>query len=61
MATATTLLVAAVFQYDGFQDGEVTTAGLVLAIAGWVVMSAGGALGGMLVFRHGVRVSADER
>lgn len=62
MATATTLfLLAAAFQYDGFHDGEVTTAGLVLAIAGWLVMSAGGALGGTLVFRHGVRVSADDR
>ena len=59
-ALATTLfLLAAIFQYDGFGDGSVTNAGLVLILLGFVLVSVGGFLGGALVFRHGVRVERD--
>jgi uncharacterized membrane protein len=58
MATATVLfLLAAVFQYDGFHDGTVTTAGLVFAVIGFLVLMVGGWLGGSVVFEHGMRVS----
>jgi uncharacterized membrane protein len=55
--------VAAFVQWDGYDRGEVTTLGLVLAIAGALVLTAGGWLGGSLVFVHGVRVldGADEQ
>jgi uncharacterized membrane protein len=59
-AAATTLfLLAAIFQYEGFHDGSVTTAGLVLMLLGFVLVSVGGYLGGALVFRHGIRVERD--
>jgi uncharacterized membrane protein len=61
-AAATVLfLLAAIFQYDGFRDGSVTTAGLVLTLLGLALVSVGGYLGGTLVFRHGVRVEGDAR
>ena len=45
MASATVaFLLAAIFQYDGFHDGRVTTAGLVLTVVGYVIMAAGGGL-----------------
>jgi uncharacterized membrane protein len=59
-AAATMLfLLAAVFQYDGFHDGSVTTSGLVLMLIAFALVSVGGYLGGALVFRHGVRVERD--
>jgi uncharacterized membrane protein len=59
-AGATVLfLLAAVFQYDGFHDGSVTTTGLVLSLLGFAVVCLGGYLGGTLVFRHGVRVERE--
>lgn len=57
MACASLLFVlAAVFQYDGFHEGTVTTAGLVFTAAGFVLLMVGGWLGGALVFVHGIRV-----
>ncbi len=44
------------FQHPGFQEGDVTTGGLILTIAGFVMLTAGGWLGGTIVFVHGVRV-----
>jgi uncharacterized membrane protein len=59
-ATGTAVfLLAAIFQYDGFRDGTVTTAGLVLTLIGFALVSVGGYLGGKLVFHHGVRVERD--
>jgi len=57
MVTAVVLFaLAAWLQHAGYQDGEVTTGGLVFSIAGLVALTAGGWLGGALVFVHGVRV-----
>jgi uncharacterized membrane protein len=57
MSAATALFaVAAVAQYDGYRDGDVTTAGLVLTLVAFVVLTAGGWLGGTIVFVHGMRV-----
>jgi uncharacterized membrane protein len=48
--------VAAWLQWPGYEDGSVTTAGLVFALIGLVALTAGGWLGGALVFVHGLRV-----
>jgi uncharacterized membrane protein len=52
--------VAAWLQHRGYQRGEVTTGGLVFSLAGFVALTAGGWLGGAVVFVHGVRVLAAE-
>ncbi|HEY7397755.1 MAG TPA: DUF2231 domain-containing protein [Gaiellaceae bacterium] len=57
MVTAVALFaVAAWLQHSGYRDGSVTTGGLVLALAGLVALTAGGWLGGTLVFVHRMRV-----
>jgi uncharacterized membrane protein len=57
MITAVTLFaVAAWLQHPGYRDGSVTTGGLVLTLAGLVALTAGGWLGGAIVFVHGMRV-----
>ena len=57
MLVATVLFaLAAIFQYDGFHDGAVTTAGLVLTVVAYIVLVFGGWLGGTIVFVHGQRV-----
>src|SRR3954468_19054151 len=52
--------VAAWLQHRGYQRGTVTTGGLVSTIAGLVALTAGGRVGGAIVFVHGVRVLAAE-
>ncbi len=62
MLVAVTLLgLAAWAQYSGYQEGRVTTLGLVLTLSGTAVLGVGGWLGGSLVFVHGVRVLAAGR
>ena len=62
MVTAVSLFaVAAWLQHPGYVHGGVTAGGLVLAVAGFVALTAGGWLGGAVVFVHGVRVLATER
>jgi uncharacterized membrane protein len=48
--------VAAWLQYDGYRHGDVETGGLILSIAGFAALTAGGWLGGTIVFVHGIRV-----
>jgi len=48
--------VAAWLQHRRYQRGDVTTGGLVFSVAGFVALTAGGWLGGAIVFVHGVRV-----
>lgn len=57
MASAT-LLFALTFvaQLDGYDGGNVETLALVLGIAAEAVLSAGGYVGGAIVFVYGVRV-----
>ena len=50
--------VAAWLQHAGYRDGDVTTGGLVFSLAGLAALTAGGWLGGAIVFVHGVRVLA---
>jgi uncharacterized membrane protein len=57
MLVATTLFALAAWQdHPGYDRAEVTTAGLWLAVAGFVALTAGGWLGGSVVFVHGMRV-----
>jgi len=59
MVTAVCLFgVAAWLQWDGYEDGSVTTGGLVFALVGFGALTAGGWLGGAIVFVHGMRVEA---
>lgn len=61
MVTATLLfVVAAIVQYAGYDDGRVTTAGLVFTLLGFLTLTAGGWIGGSLVFVYGMRVVGDE-
>ena len=52
--------VAAWLQHPGYQHGDVTAGGLIFAVAGFAVLTAGGWLGGAIVFVHGTRVIVDE-
>jgi uncharacterized membrane protein len=59
LATLTAVVLfalAAWRQHPGYQHGDVTTGGLVLTVAGFVVLTVGGWLGGSVVFVHGTRV-----
>lgn len=57
MLVATTLFaLAAWLDKTGYDSGRVTGTGLALAILGFVCLTAGGWLGGSIVFVHGVRV-----
>jgi uncharacterized membrane protein len=62
MLTAVALFaVAAWLQHAGYRRGDVTAGGLIFSVAGLVVLTTGGWLGGSLVFVHGVRVLGEER
>jgi uncharacterized membrane protein len=57
MLTATgVFLAAALVGHDGYVDGTVSTGDLVLTLVGFLVLTAGGWLGGAVVFVHGMRV-----
>jgi uncharacterized membrane protein len=59
MVSAVSLFALAAWrQYDGYQHGHVTTAGLILTLCGAAVLTVGGWLGGSVVFVHGTRVLA---
>jgi uncharacterized membrane protein len=52
--------VAAWLQHPGYRHGDVTAGGLIFAVAGFGVLTAGGWLGGKIVFVHGTRVIRDQ-
>jgi uncharacterized membrane protein len=52
--------MAAWLQHRGYEHGTVTTGGLVFSVVGFVALTAGGWLGGAIVFVHGVRVLAGD-
>src|SRR5437764_3249922 len=61
MVTSVVLFALAAWQqHDGYKHGHVTTGGLLLTLAGVVVLTVGGWLGGSLVFVHGTRVLESE-
>jgi uncharacterized membrane protein len=60
MVSATVFfLLAAIVGHGGYVDRDVTGAGLVLTLVGYVLLAIGGRLGGSLVFVHGWRVLGD--
>jgi uncharacterized membrane protein len=48
--------VAAIVGHDGYTRGAVTTGAFVLTVAGFVLLTVGGWLGGTITFVHGMRV-----
>jgi uncharacterized membrane protein len=48
--------LAAIFGHAGYVDGEVGTGALVLALLGFGALTAGGWIGGSIVYVHGMRV-----
>lgn len=61
MACAVVLFaLAAWLQYDGYTHGDVELGGLIFSLAGFCALSAGGWLGGAIVFVHGIRVLGRE-
>jgi uncharacterized membrane protein len=57
MVTATVLFgLAAIFGYGAYDDGEVSGGSLFLTLLGYGILTAGGYLGGTIVFVHGMRV-----
>jgi uncharacterized membrane protein len=49
-------VVAIVTGHDDYVGGAVSTGGLVLTILGFVLLAAGGTIGGSIVYVHGMRV-----
>jgi uncharacterized membrane protein len=61
MVTAVVLFaVAAWLQHAGYRHGDVTSGGLVFSVLGLITLTAGGWLGGTMVFVHGVRVLSEK-
>jgi uncharacterized membrane protein len=57
MLTASAVFLAtAIAGKSSFDDGDVTTSALVLTLVAYVVLAAGGYVGGAIVFVHGMRV-----
>jgi uncharacterized membrane protein len=48
--------LAAIVGHAGYVDGEIGTTALVLAFCGFAALTAGGWIGGSIVFVHGMRV-----
>jgi len=57
MATASVFFVIAIVLGHGdYVSGAVSTGGLVLTLFGFVLLAAGGTIGGSIVYVHGMRV-----
>jgi uncharacterized membrane protein len=56
LAATAVFLVTAVIGYDAYGDETVSTAGLLLTLAGFALLTGGGFAGGSIVFVHGMRV-----
>jgi uncharacterized membrane protein len=56
LAASGVFLAAALVGHSAYANGTVNIAGLVLTIAGFVLLTTGGWLGGKIVFVHGMRV-----
>jgi uncharacterized membrane protein len=57
MASATVFFVLAIlFGHDDYVAHAVSTGGLILTIVGFALLTAGGTMGGSIVFVHGMRV-----
>ena len=57
MVSATVFfLLAALFGHGGYTDHAVTTGAFILTLVGFVLLTAGGWLGGAITYVHGMRV-----
>src|SRR5207245_3374419 len=56
LAATGAFLAAALVGHHGYTHGTVGTGGFVLTVVGFVLLTAGGWLGGAVVFVHGLRV-----
>lgn len=56
IGAALLFLLAAWIGYDAYRDDAVSTAGLLLTLAGFGALTFGGFAGGSIVFVHGMRV-----
>jgi uncharacterized membrane protein len=57
MATASVFFIVGIFVgHDGYTAQSVGTGGLILTILGFVFLTAGGAIGGAIVYVYGMRV-----
>lgn len=60
MVSATVFFgLAALVGYSGFSDGEIQAWPLVLTLIGFALLTAGGWIGGAIVYVHGMRVLAE--
>jgi uncharacterized membrane protein len=59
VAAAALFGLAALLGYDGYSDGEIETLPLILTLVGFVALTAGGWIGGSIVFVHGMRVEEE--
>ena len=56
MVTASVFfLFAAIFGHSGYTERDLTTGAFLLTLAGFVLLTSGGWLGGSIVFRYGMR------
>jgi uncharacterized membrane protein len=49
-------ILAIVFGHDDYAGGAITTGSLVLTVVGFALLTAGGTMGGSIVYVHGMRV-----
>ena len=56
VAATVAFLIAALVGYDAYQDEAVSTGGLLLTLAGFALLTAGGTFGGSVTYVHGMRV-----
>jgi uncharacterized membrane protein len=59
VAAAVLFALAAVLGYDAWSEGQVDALPLVLTLLGFVTLTAGGWIGGSIVFEHGMRVEEE--
>ena len=59
VAAAVLFGLAAIFGYGAWSDGELDAFPLVLTLLGFGTLTAGGWIGGSLVFVHGMRVEEE--
>jgi hypothetical protein len=56
LAATGTFLAAALVGHNGYSHGNVSGGAIALTLVGFVLLTAGGWLGGAVVFVHGMRV-----
>ena len=59
VAAAALFGLAALLGYGGWSEGEIEALPLVLTLAGFATLTAGGWIGGSIVFAHGMRVETE--